>query len=202
MKKSFYPEALLELINSLSKLPGIGKRTAERLAISLVKWKRDDLAKLSGDILGIADKICKCQSCGSIADEDICGICSDENRQQNILCVVEDITQIAVIEKSGSFQGVYHVLGGHISPLNGILPNDLNISGIDDRVQKNSIDEVILATSPDVEGEATASYIADLLKNHKIKITRIALGVPVGADLTYADSATMAMAIQKRGDFN
>lgn len=196
MSDSHYPAAFVKLINAISRLPGIGKRTAERLALALYDWKEDELEFFGDAIKDLKKNVKSCIKCGNFADYDTCNICNDASRDQTSICVIENVSQIPVIEKSGSFKGRYHILGGKLSPVNGIGPESLRVSPLLNRLE--GVTEIILATSPDFDGEATASYIADLLKDKGLDITRIARGIPVGADLSYADSASMAMAMNSR----
>jgi recombination protein RecR len=193
-----YPQALLELIATLRRLPGIGNRTAERLALAILDWPAERLEMFGKQLTTLKERIHPCRICGNLADADECRICSDPRRDRGLICVVEQATQIQAIEGSGSFTGVYHVLGGRIVPLDGKGPDDLRLQELLDRAASEEVRELILATSPDVEGEATAAYIARELTGKNLKITRIAAGVPVGADLSFADAATMAMAMNAR----
>ncbi|MCM8533491.1 MAG: recombination mediator RecR [Lentisphaeraceae bacterium] len=196
MNDNLYPDSLLKLIKTISRLPGIGKRTAERLALSLHSWSEDDLKFFGEQLISLKENVKSCSTCGNFSDEEECKICLDYNRDPAIICVVENAAQIAVIEKSRSFNGVYHVLAGRLSPMNGIGPDKLNLNSFKTRCMEAS--EVILATSPDFEGEATASFLTQELNGIEINISRIAQGIPVGADLSFADSASMAMAINSR----
>lgn len=196
MSDSHYPAAFIKLINAISRLPGIGKRTAERLALALYDWKDDELEFFGDAVKELKKNVKSCLKCGNFADDETCNICNDLSRDQTSICVIENVSQIPVIEKSGSFKGRYHILGGKLSPVNGIGPESLRVATLLNRLE--GVSEIILATSPDFDGEATASYIADLLKDRGLDITRIARGIPVGADLSYADSASMAMAMNSR----
>ncbi len=194
-----YPKPIEQLTRYLSALPGIGRRTAERLALSLLDWEEDQLAALSESIGTLKERIRLCKICGNLAETDTCDICLDPRRDSKLVCVVENARQVPVINKCGRFQGVFHVLGGRISPLNNVDIDDLNIEPLYSRMRINDVTEIIIATSPDVEGQATANYLAsELNQNFDVTVTRIALGIPVGADLTFADVATMAMAIDSR----
>ena len=196
MSDSHYPKSFIHLIDTISRLPGIGKRTAERLALALYDWKDEEL-KYFGDLLSnLQDKVKSCTVCGNFADDTHCRICLDDSRDKSSICIIENVSQIPVIEKSGSFRGLYHILGGKLSPVNGIGPEVLRIDTLMNRL--DGVSEIILATSPDFDGEATASYIADLLKDKEIELSRISRGIPVGADISYADSASMAMAMNSR----
>lgn len=196
MSNSHYPSSFIRLINTISRLPGIGKRTAERLALALYDWKEEELEYFGETISELKKNVKSCQTCGNFSDAELCNICLDPSRDQSSICVIETVSQIPVIEKSGSFRGLYHILGGKLSPVNSIGPETLKVDSLLSRLEHTS--EIILATSPDFDGEATASYIADLLKDKELDITRIARGIPVGADISYADSASMAMAMNSR----
>ncbi len=195
---SIYPAALRELISVLKQLPGIGSRTAERLALSILAWPPERLEAFGGLVGGLQSRIRSCVCCGNWADAELCAICRNPGRRRDLICVVERVSQIPVIERSGSFNGLYHVLGGRLMPLEGKGPDDLRLRELEGRVAAGGVQEVILATSPDVEGEATASYVVGELKSYGVSCSRIASGIPVGADMSYADSATMAMAINSR----
>ena len=199
MSDNLYPDALNRLIKTISRLPGIGKKTAERLALSLFDWKEEELNFFGNQILELKDKVKPCQQCGNFSDSAECKICLDQSRDTKIICVVENAAQIAIIEKSGSYKGLYHVLGGRLSPMNNVGPDSLNLDNF--LVRCSSASEVIIATSPDFEGEATASYLSQQLNGMDLQISRIAQGIPVGADLSFADSASMAMAINSRRTF-
>lgn len=193
------PEPLLRLTEALSRLPGIGKRTAGRLALALLDWDQAPLAELGARIARLKSDVTLCPVCGNLAAGDLCAICKDPRRHQATVCVVETALQIPPIESSGSYRGVYHVLGGRIQPLEGKGPGDIRVRELHNRMADGQIEELILATSSDVEGEATAAYLAgEFAGRDGLRISRIASGVPVGADLSFADSATIAMAINAR----
>jgi len=198
---NYYPDPILKLINSLSTLPGIGKKTAERLALHILHAPDTQAATLAADIIELKTSVKLCRVCFALSDKDICKICSDPSRDQNLVCVVESPTDMAAIEKSNAFTGTYHILGGTLSPIDGICPNDIRIDELFKRTDKGKIKEIILATKTNVEGEATASYILEKLKHKKIKITRIASGIPMGGDLQYIDQLTMQKAMEKRYGF-
>jgi len=198
---SAYPEALEQIISVFSRLPGIGRRTAERLTLALLDWPQESLDAFSENIRNLKNRIKYCKRCGNFTEGELCTICQDQDRTAKVICVVEEATQIPIIEKAGCFKGQYHVLGGRLIPLEDIGPENLRIDELHQRIKEQAVEEIILATSSDVEGEATASYLGQELSRHHIKISRIASGVPVGADLNYADSATIAMAINKRSDW-
>lgn len=194
-----YPEALLSLMAYFSHLPGIGRRTAERLSLAVMKWKPEDVQGMGELLSSLHSRVGSCPVCGNFTEAGhSCSICSDEGRQRDIICVVEQVAQIQTIERSGSFRGLYHVLGGKLSPMNGIGPGELTLAALAHRLEDSPVREILLAISPDVEGEATAHYIAREFARPGLTITRIASGVPIGADLAFADSATVATAISGR----
>ena len=196
---SAYPEPIQQAIAYLSHLPGIGSRSAERMVLSMMTWKPEEREGLGCAIAALAGKVALCPICGNYTEiGSPCRICSSEARQRDIICVVEQVPQLHIIEKSGSYRGLYHVLGGKLSPMNGKGPNDLRIAELAQRLEGETVTELLLALSPDIEGEATANYLAQLFTRPGLTITRIASGVPIGADLTFADSATLATAISGR----
>jgi len=195
---NYYPDPILKLINSLSTLPGIGKKTAERLALHILHAPDTQAATLAADIIELKTSVKLCRICFALSDKDICKICSDPSRDQSLVCVVESPTDMAAIEKSNAFNGTYHILGGTLSPIDGICPSDIRIDELFKRTDQGKIKEIILATKTNVEGEVTASYILEKLKHKKIKITRIASGIPMGGDLQYIDQLTMQKALEKR----
>ena len=197
-----YPDSLKKLIDSFRNLPGIGAKTAERLAFSMLDFDKDKLTYFADSVCAIRDKICKCQICGNIADSNICGICSNDLRDNSVLLVVERPKDIILFEKLGSFNGKYHVLNGVISPLDGIGPEDINLSSLIKRIEEADIKEIIFALKPSVEGETTMQYINKLLDGKNIKISKIAIGVPIGTDMEYIDSITLEMAIDERKNMN
>ncbi len=192
------PEPLTELISQLQRLPGIGAKSAQRLAFHLLKSPREDVDRLAGAMREVKDRVAHCSACSNITDADPCAFCTSATRQQGLICVVEDPQNVTAIEKTREFKGVYHVLMGALSPLQGVGPDELKIKGLLARVEKGHVQEVILATNPNVEGEATAIYLAKLLKPLGVRVTRIAMGVPVGSDLEYADEVTMHRAMEGR----
>lgn len=199
MPNSEYPQAIEAAIEQFKRLPGIGRRTAERLTLAILDWDETAAREFAEQIARLKTDIHPCWKCGNFADDTLCTICQNPRRNVRQICIVEDATQIPVIEKTGCFEGTYHVLGGRILPLEGIGPEDLNIDSLHQRVQNEHVDELIIATGSDVEGEATAAYLFEEFNSPDIQITRIASGIPVGADLSYADSATIAIALNKRG---
>ena len=197
---SNFSKPIDNLIKQLSKLPGIGQKTAQRLAFYIINMELEDAKALSSAILEAKDKIQFCSVCQNISDSDICDICSDKNRTSEIICVVESPREVIAMEKSKEYTGKYHVLHGTISPSNSITPDMLKIRELVERLAKEDIKEVILATNPTIDGEATAMYIARLLKPFGIKISRIARGLPMGADIEYADEVTIIKALENRVD--
>ncbi|MBE0429527.1 MAG: recombination protein RecR [Thermoleophilia bacterium] len=192
-----FPAPVEQLITELSKLPGIGRRSAQRLAFYLLGRPRDDAAALAAAIIDVKDKISFCRRCFNFTEEELCVFCRDARRDDALICVVEEPSDIIPIEKGGEYRGLYHVLGGSLSPLDGIDPEHLRIKELVERVQTGDVAEVILATNPNTSGESTALYIADLLRD-KLRVTRLASGLPVGADLEYADEATVSRALMGR----
>lgn len=193
-------QSVEKLIAELSKLPGIGRKTAQRLTFWILKMKKEDARSLARAIVDVKDKVVRCSVCSNITETDPCGICSDAKRDRSMICVVEEANDVLALEKSGEYRGLYHVLEGALSPLDGIGPEQLRFKELVSRL-KDDIKEVIIATNPNVEGEATAVYISRLVKPLKIRVTRIARGLPVGSDLEYADQNTLSKALQGRQEF-
>lgn len=193
-----YPQSLQNLINRLAKLPGVGPKSAQRLAFFLLKTKEEDALALAEAIEAARENVQPCTICGYFSDTPICRICSDSTRDASLLCVVEEARDVVSLEKTRSFNGYYHVLGGAISPMEGIGPEKLNVASLLERLNKGEIKEVVMATNPNVEGEATSLYLARLIRPLGIKVTRIAHGVPVGGDLEYTDEATLSFAFLGR----
>lgn len=196
-----YPKSITKLIDGFTKLPGVGPKTAERMAFHVLKMNEDDITQFSNALVEVQSNIIECNTCHHITDksEDPCYICSDKTREESILCIVEHPKDVIAMEKMQGFNGLYHVLHGSISPIEGIGPEDLKIKSLIERLQKNeNIKEVILATNPNIEGETTAMYISRLLQDTGIKVTRIARGLPVGGDLEYADAITLSKALEGR----
>ena len=191
-------EPVARLTAELRKLPGIGAKSAQRLAFHLLKQPREEADLLCDAIRDVKERVVHCSVCSNITDCDPCFYCTDAGRDRRLLCVVEDPHNVDAIEKTGDFRGAYHVLMGALSPLKGVGPDDLRIAGLLRRVGEGGMTEVILATNPNVEGEATAIYLAKLLKPLGVRVSRIAMGVPVGSDLEYADEITMLKAIEGR----
>ena len=194
------PDPLTRLVEQLQKLPGIGAKSAQRLAFYVLKNPREDAERLIEAIRDVKDRVTYCSTCNNITDVDPCRFCADDARDHSLICVVEEPQNVSVVEKTREFRGVYHVLMGALSPLQGVGPDDLKIKGLLTRVGAGAVDEVILATNPTVEGEATALYLARLLKPLGVRVTRIAMGIPVGSDLEYADEVTMSRAMEGRRD--
>jgi recombination protein RecR len=193
-----FAEPLARLINEFKRLPGIGQKSAQRIAFHIMRTSRDDADQLAQSILDVKDKLTICAICNNISDAELCQYCRDPGRDQKVVCVVEDPNNIVGIEVTRQYNGLYHVLGGALSPLRGIGPEQLKIKSLVDRIAKGGIEEVIAATNPTVEGEATAVYLSKLLKPLGIKVTRIGMGVPVGSDIEYADEVTMWKAMEGR----
>ncbi|HJX16208.1 MAG TPA: recombination mediator RecR [Candidatus Deferrimicrobiaceae bacterium] len=195
-----YPRPLRRLIAQLSKLPGVGEKTATRLALHMLKMPAQSVRELGETIAGIPEAVINCSRCFNIADQDPCAICTDAARRDDLLCVVESPTDLVPIEKSGEYRGRYHVLGGAISPIDGVMPEDLRVKELLERLSRGGVGEVILATNLTAEGEATAAYLAGAIKSPDLRVTRIAYGMPVGSDLEYADEVTVGRAIKGRRD--
>jgi recombination protein RecR len=193
-----YPPPLEKLIQQLSRLPGIGQKSATRVALYILKSHRELAENLAKSLMEVKDKIDFCSTCFNLTDENPCSICSDQNRANGIICIVEGPGDQLAIEESGIFKGRYHILHGVLSPLDGIGPEDLKIGELFDRIDKEEVKELILATNPTAEGEATASYLTKILTDKGVKITRIALGVPMGGDLKYMDSMTLRHSLKSR----
>lgn len=194
------PEPLSRLVEQLQKLPGIGAKGAQRIAFHVLKNPRDDAERLCDAIRAVKEQVTYCSTCNNITATDPCVFCTGATRDQRVICVVEEPQNVMVVEKTREYRGLYHVLMGVLSPLQGVGPDDLKIKGLLERVTAGGVDEVILATSPTVEGEATALYLARLLRQLGVRASRIAMGVPVGSDLEYADEVTMTRAMEGRRD--
>ncbi len=193
-----YPASVRQVIRQFSKLPGIGEKTAERLAMYILRSSRSDAEQLARSIGELKDKVRLCSVCFSLSESELCAVCSDSSRDEHLLCVVEQPADMVSIEKSGAYHGKYHVLQGVLSPMDGIGPDALRIRELIARVSTGVIQEVILATGTHVEGEATASYLSGLLEKFPLKVTRIASGVPIGGDLKYIDQVTLKRAMETR----
>lgn len=197
----YYGNKMVALIEELSRLPGIGPKSAQRLAFHIIAMPKEKVAHLAHVLVDAKEHIAYCEKCCTITDDKLCPICKDEIRLQNQIMVVEDSRDMAAYERTKEFKGLYHVLHGAISPMMGVGPSDIKIKELLERIQKEDIEEVIIATNPNIEGEATAMYISKLLKPLGIKTTRIAHGVPVGGDLEYVDEVTLSRALQGRREF-
>ena len=195
---SYYPASIQNLIKHIAKLPGIGEKTAERLALHILRAPRQEAQDLARSILDLKDKVRFCSKCFALSDSELCNLCGDPARDASILCVVEQPADMVAIEKSGAFRGMYHVLSGALSPMNGIGPENIRIRELMTRIQSDDVKEVVLATATNVEGEATASYISQLLEKYQLKVSRIASGVPMGGDLKYVDQVTLKKAMESR----
>lgn len=194
----YYAKPLNKLINELSRLPGIGGKTAQRLAFHILSMDEKEVYELADAIREAKETMKYCSICGNLTDTDPCSICSDESRDKNTICVVESPKDVAAMEKIREYRGYYHVLHGAISPMDGIGPDDINLKSLIHRLQDERVREIIIATNPNIEGEATAMYIARLIKPSGIKVSRIAHGIPVGGDLEYADEVTLLKAVEGR----
>ncbi len=195
---SKFAEPMARLIEELKKLPGVGSKSAQRLAFHILRCEESDAQALAGAIRDVKEKLHLCSVCNNITDVDPCTYCSSPTRNQRLVCVVEEPTNIAAIEKTRHFNGVYHVLHGSISPLHGVGPEHLRITNLMKRIDRGEVDEVIVATNPTVEGEATAVYLSQIIRRPQLKVTRIAMGIPVGSDIEYADEVTMIKAMEGR----
>lgn len=193
-------ERIERLVQELTKMPTIGRRTAERIALYLLKAPAEEVTALVDAIVQMKARVRYCSSCGAITEDDPCRICSDKRRDRSLICVVEEPGNVMAIEKTGEYRGLYHVLHGRLSPLDGVGPDDLTIDELAGRIRQLGVAEVIIATNPNVEGEATCSYVAGVMKPLGVRITTIARGVPMGSDLDLADEVTLARAIQGRAE--
>ena len=191
-------ETLANLVRQFAKLPGIGLKTAQRLALHLLRSSDEDVEKLGSLIIELKSKVGFCRQCGGITESETCAICTDPTRNREIICVVEQPQDVIVLEKTGRFRGLYHVLHGVLSPIDGVGPEDINIARIEERVRTQGVKEVIIATNPSVEGDTTALYIAKAVESAGCAVTRLARGLPVGGSLEFADDLTLARAIERR----
>jgi recombination protein RecR len=196
-----YPGPVARLIDALRGLPGIGPKSAQRIAFHLLKGPREDAERLGAAIGELHVEMRMCSTCNAVTDREVCATCSDAGRSDRVICVVEEPHNLVAVERTRDFRGRYHVLHGSLSPLQGVGPDQLKVQGLLDRVRQGGVEEVILATSPTVEGEATAVFLARLLKPLGVRVTRIAMGVPVGSDLEWADEVTMAKALEGRREY-
>ncbi|MCP4694727.1 MAG: recombination protein RecR [Desulfobacterales bacterium] len=197
----YYPPSIRKLIKQISKLPGIGEKTAERLTLHILRAPFKEAESLSRGILEMKEKVRFCGMCYALSDGDVCGFCSDPARDASFICVVEQPADMIAIEKSGSFNGRYHILQGALSPIEGVGPDNIRLRELIAKIEKGGVEEVVLATSTSVEGEATASYIAERLRGYPVRVSRIASGVPIGGDLKYVDQVTMKRALDARRSF-
>lgn len=195
---SKFAEPMARLIDELKKLPGVGSKSAQRLAFHILRSSEEDAEALASSIRELKEKLHLCSVCNNITDIDPCVYCTSPTRNQRLVCVVEEPTNIVSVEKTRSYNGVYHVLHGSLSPLHGVGPEHLRLANLSRRVDQGEVDELIIATNPTVEGEATAVYISNMLKKSGVKVTRIATGIPAGSDIEYADEVTMAKALEGR----
>ncbi len=194
----YYPAPIVNLIDRISRLPGIGKKTAERLALHILRSSKMEAEQLAGSILEVKEKVRLCSRCFGLSDQDVCHICRDTSRNSALLCVVEQPADMVAVEKSGAYRGKFHILQGVLSPIDGVGPENIRFRELLARISAEGVEEVVLATSTGVEGEATAAYIAEHLKNLPVKVTRIASGVPMGGDLKYVDEVTLKRAMEGR----
>jgi recombination protein RecR len=190
--------AIEELINELSRLPGIGRKTAQRLTFHLLQQPPEQVGRLASALVSVTERVRPCEECGNLTEVQPCPICRDQRRDPALLCVVEESSAVGVVERSTEFRGRYHVLGGRLSPLDGIGPEALHLDRLVRRVEEGGVREVILATNPSMEGEVTATYIQQLLAGHSVRVTRLARGLPMGGDLEYVDGVTLAHALLAR----
>ncbi|MGN0193627.1 MAG: recombination mediator RecR [Pseudoramibacter sp.] len=195
---SVYPESIDRLVSELTKLPGIGEKTAQRLAFHLIDAPRDDITALAKALIAVKDKVHLCPVCFSITDQQVCDICSDPNRDRSTICVVEHTRDVYAIERTREYNGLYHVLHGVISPLEGIGPQDIRARELIKRLNDKAVKEVIMATNPTPEGESTAVYLSNLITPAGIRVTRLAKGIPIGADVEYTDEVTLIKAFEGR----
>ena len=197
-----YPKSISSLIECFKDLPGIGEKSAERLAFAMLGFDKDRLTTFATAISDVRDKIRRCSVCNNISETAVCPICGNNNRKKDTIFVVEKPKDVALFERLGVYNGLYHVLDGLISPLEGINPDDINIKSLVDRVKNNDVSEIILALKPSIEGETTMQYIKKILENEKVKVSKIATGVPIGTDIEYIDTMTLEMALEERKDIS
>ncbi len=192
--------AIDELITELARLPGIGRKTAQRLTFHLLQQPQEMVGRLASALVAVAERVRPCRECGNLTEEQPCAVCADPRRDATVLCVVEDASAVALVDKATDFKGRYHVLGGRLSPLDGVGPESLRLDRLVSRVREGGVREVILATNPSMEGEVTATYIQQLLAGQPVRVTRLARGLPMGGDLEYVDGVTLAHALVARQD--
>ena len=196
-----YSSRLVEtLIEELGRLPGIGRKTAQRLAFHLLRTSKEEALRLAEAVRAVKENVAHCTVCGNITEQDPCLICADPRRERDVICVVETPVDVVAVEQSGGYRGQYHVLGGALSPLDGVGPDEIRAAQLAERVRDGSVKEIIMATNPNPAGEATAQYLAGLLKESGVRITRLARGIPVGGDIEFSDQATLARALEGRRD--
>lgn len=193
-----YPNTINDLIECFKKLPGIGEKSAERMALSTLDFDQEILDLFSESLKNIKTKIKRCKICNNLSEDDLCEICKSDDRNKKIICVVEEPKNVILFEKVGTYNGLYHVLDGLISPLDNVNPEDINIATLVDRIKDNNIEEVILAVKPSIEGETTSLYISKLLENMNVKVSKIAHGIPIGVDMEYIDALTLELALEDR----
>lgn len=197
-----YPTTINSLIECFKKLPGIGEKTAERYALSVLEMDEDIINLFADSLINVKKKIKRCSKCHNLTEDELCVICNDKGRDQSTICVVEEPKNIMSFEKAGTYNGLYHVLDGLISPLDGINPEDINIESLIKRIEENQINEVIIATKPCIEGETTSLYISKKLKDKNVKISKIAYGIPLGADMGYIDPLTLEISLENRQEIS
>jgi recombination protein RecR len=195
-----FSPAVENLVSQLTRLPGVGNRTAQRLAFHLLSVPLDEALALASALAEVKERVRFCSECGNLTEEETCEICRDARRDRSVICVVEQPVDLVSLERTHEYRGLYHVLGGALSPLDGVEPDDLRIADLLGRVERNGVEEVVLATNPNMTGEATASYLADRLRG-RVRVTRLASGLPVGGDLEYADEVTLGRALAGRREF-
>lgn len=193
-----YPEPIAKLIDSFSRLPGVGPKTAARLAFHVLRMKEEDVVNFAKALVSVKRNLLYCSVCCNITDTDPCRVCSDKNRDHSVICVVQEAKDLVAMERTKEYHGMYHVLQGAISPMEGVGPDDIRVAELLRRLADDEVQEMILATNPNIEGEATAMYLTRLVKPFQIKVTRIAHGLPVGGDLEYADEVTLSKALEGR----
>lgn len=197
----YYPESVIDLINEIAKMPGIGYKSAIKITYNLIEMNESEVTKLARAMVEMKKKVHYCKQCHHLTEEDLCSICSNKKRDQSIICVVDTPRDLIAIEKTREYHGLYHVLHGRISPLDGVRPQDLTIASLEKRLETGQVQELILANSPTLEGESTAVYLSKTMHGKVAKITRIAHGVPIGGDLEFADEITLLKAMEGRHDY-
>lgn len=197
-----YPECLKKLIECLKDFPGVGDKSAERMAFAIMNFDKERITFFSDSLIAVRDNIRRCSVCNNITDKEVCSICSNDARKKDVIFVVEKPKDVILFEKINYFNGVYHVLDGLISPLEGINPEDINIKRLIERIDEDNVKEVILALKPSIEGETTMQYIRKLLENKDVKVTKIATGIPIGTDMEYIDSMTLELSLEERKEFS